>query len=117
MSLENNESNTDAPSLSQIEGAKQALTNFLMYYYQALIHSGHSSSDAKAIVAKEVIQLYEQYLEITQINFRPEVIMNPKDLFNQILKDAKSLGIQGQGIYRKLIDFQRLWDNQEKGKR
>lgn len=116
MTSDNSKSKSDAPSLSQIEGARQALINFTLYHYQALIHSGYTDSDAKAIVAKEIISLYDQYVDVTKINFRPQILVNPKDLFSEILKDAKALGIQGQGIYRKLIDFQRLWDNQEKGK-
>ena len=100
------------PSMDQMEGAKKALINFVLYYYQALIEKGHTDESAKQIVAKEILDLYEQYVTISKINFRPNILVNPKNVFQDILKDAKSLGINGQAIYRKLIDFQRLWDNQ-----
>lgn len=97
-----------APNLEQIEGAKNALLTFVMYHYQALRQEGHSIEEAKQKVADSILELYDRYATQAQLEFRPERLMNPHKLLDDIIQDAKSLGIQGKPLVQKLVDFKNL---------
>lgn len=97
-----------APNLDMMEGAKNALLTFCMYYYQALRQEGHEVDESKQKVADEILSLYDRYAKQAGITFKPERMINPHTLLEEIIRDVKALGIQGKGIERKLSDFKRL---------
>jgi hypothetical protein len=97
-----------APNLEMMEGAKNALMSFLMYYYQALRQDGKGVEESKRIVADEIMSLYDRYAQNARIEYRPDRMIDPKRLLDEIISDVKGLGVQGKGIERKLLDFKRL---------
>ena len=105
-----------APTLEQIEGARNALVTFCMYHYQALRQEGYSVEDAKRKVADEIILLYDKYAQNARITFKPERMRNPQTLLDEVIEDAKGLGMQGKALYHKLLDFKRLIDVKGEGK-
>lgn len=106
--MEGQQASPQAPNLEQIEGAKTALLTFVMYHYQALRQAGYEINQAKDMVAKEILSLYDKYAEQAEITFRPDTLRNPHQLLDEIMNDVKELGIQGRPVYQKLVDFKRL---------
>lgn len=97
-----------APNLEQMEGAKNALLTFCMYYYQALRQDGNGIDEAKQKVAAEILNLYERYAKHAQLTYRPDAMRNPHTLLEEITADVKALGLQAKPIHQKLVDFKRL---------
>lgn len=96
------------PSLEQMDGAKNAMMSFLMYYYQSLRMAGHDVDTAKRMMGDEIEKLYDTFAHHARIEFKPEKLMNPIKLLDEIIEDTKSLGVPGKAIHRKLLDFKRL---------
>lgn len=101
-------SEEQAPSLEQMEGAKNALMTFCMYYYQALRQAGHEMDESKRKVAEEIHSLYERYAQQARLEFTPQSMRNPHTLLDEIIADTKALGLQARPIHQKLLDFKRL---------
>lgn len=105
--------NEQAPNLEQMEGAKSSLLTFCMYYYQALRQAGHGVNESKDIVAREILNLYERYAQISGIKFKPQTIINPMKLLDEIIADVKSLGVNARPLHSKLLDFKRLIEEED----
>lgn len=106
--------NEQAPTLEQMEGAKSSLLTFCMYYYQALRQAGYGITESKDIVAKEILSLYERYAQLGGITFKPQTIINPMRLLDEIIADVKSLGVNARPLHNKLLDFKRLIAEEDK---
>ena len=102
--------NFSAPTLEQMESAKSALMTFIMYHYQSLRESGYSLPDAKQIIADNILELYNNYASVSDL---PKIqkhtsLMSPEYIINDLIRDAKALGIPGKPIYNKLLDLKKL---------
>lgn len=98
----------EAPTVELMEGSKDAMMSFLMYYYQSLRMAGHDVDTAKRMMGDEIEKLYDTFAHHARIEYKPDKLINPVRLLDEIISDAKSLGPQGKAIHSKLTDFKRL---------
>lgn len=98
----------EPPSIEMMEGAKNAMMSFLMYYYQSLRMEGNDVPTAKKMMGRYISELYEQFASHARIEYIPDTFRDPEKLLSEIISDVKALGITGKPVHQKLLDFKRL---------
>lgn len=102
------------PNLEQLEGAKDSVLTFVMYYYQACRQAGMGVEEAKKKTADMILEMYNRYAQMASLP-KIQSYRDPFALLDEAIRDAQALGVAGRALYAKLVDLRQILQLSRRG--